>query len=145
MYFVVIIPVIAPWNIVIYGSTSYRQGSMLELICSSMGDLPLQYTWTRVTNGVNNAFPASIITTNNILRISSVSVSDGGNYTCTVTNDVGSSSSTIPVYSKYKHLIVHKITLIYVCMYVCMYVCSKAKKKQTVRNERVSYLHVALL
>ena len=65
-----------------------------------MGDPPLQYMWTRATNGVTNAFPANIITTNNILRISSVSVSDGGNYTCTVTNDVGSSSSTASVYSK---------------------------------------------
>lgn len=104
MYFVVIIPVIAPSNIIIYGSTSYRQGSMLELICSSMGDLPLQYTWTRVTNGLNNAFPTSIITTNNILHINSVSVSDGGNYTCTATNDVGSDSSTIPIYSKYNQI-----------------------------------------
>ena len=98
--FVVVVPVIAPSNVIIHGSTSYKQGSTLELRCSSMGDPPLQYRWTRVTYGVNNAFPDSIITTNNVLRINSVSVSDGGNYTCTVTNDVGSSSSTVSVYSK---------------------------------------------
>ena len=43
---------------------------------------------------------------------------------------------------------------VYVCMCVCMYVCivsrltivsREAKKKQAVRDERVSYLHVALL
>ena len=95
-----IVPVIAPSNVIIRGSNSYRQGSRLELRCSSMGDPPLQYAWTRVTNGVNNAFPANSIITNNILHISSVAVSDGGNYTCTVTNDVGSSSSTVSVYSK---------------------------------------------
>ena len=79
-----------------------------------MGDPPLQYTWTRVTNGVNNAFTTNIITTNSILRISSVSVSDGGNYTCTVTNDVGSGSSTASVYSMcvYLHLILYVCTLV---------------------------------
>ena len=96
-----VVPVIAPSNVIIRGSISYRQGNALELRCSSMGDPPLQYTWTRVTYGVNNVFPVSVITTNNILRINSVSVSDGGNYTCTTTNDVGSSSSTVSVYSKY--------------------------------------------
>ena len=99
--FVVVVPVFAPSNVIIHGSTSYRQGNTLELRCSSMGDPPLRYTWTRVTYGVNNDFPVSTITTNNVLHINSVSVSDGGNYTCTVTNDVGSSSSTVSVYSKY--------------------------------------------
>ena len=99
-HFVVIVPLIAPSNVVIHGSTSYRQGSTLELRCSSMGDPPFQYTWTRVTYGVDNAFPSNVITTNSILHINSVSVSDGGNYTCTVTNNVGSSSSTASVYSK---------------------------------------------
>lgn len=103
-FFVVVVPAIAPSNVIIHGSTSYRHGSTLELRCSSMGDPPLQYAWSRVTNGANNAFPANIITTNNILRISSVSVLDGGNYTCTVTNGVGSSSSTVPVYSTYVHV-----------------------------------------
>ena len=95
-----IVPVIAPSNVVIHGSTSYRQGDSLDLRCSSMGDPPFQYMWTRVTYGVNNAFLANIITTNNILHISSMSVSDGGNYTCTVTNDIGTSSSTATIYSK---------------------------------------------
>ena len=111
--FVVIVPVIAPSNVIIRGTNSYTQGSTLELRCSSMGDPPLQYTWSRVINGVNNAFPANIATTNNILRISSVTVSDGGNYTCTVTNDVGSSSSTASVYSKciYTHALLVRIAV----------------------------------
>ena len=97
--FLVIVPVIAPSNVIIRGSNSYRQGNALELRCSSTGDPPFQYRWTRVINGVNNAFPAGIITTTNVLHINNVLVSDGGNYTCTVTNDVGSSTSTTPVYS----------------------------------------------
>ena len=81
-----------------------------------MGDPPFQYRWTRITNGVNNAFPAGIITTNNVLHINNVLVSDGGNYTCTVTNDVGSSSSAIPVYSML-NIVLYFSKYLIMCLY----------------------------
>ena len=41
-------------------------------------------------------------TNTNNLTISNVTTLDGGNYTCTVTNDAGSSSNTVTVYGELK-------------------------------------------
>ena len=43
-------------------------------------------------------------TNTNNLTISNVTTLDGGNYTCTVTNDAGSSSNTITIYGELVHI-----------------------------------------
>ena len=40
----------------------------------------------------------------NNLTISNVTTLDGGNYTCAVTNDAGSSSDTVTVYGELVHI-----------------------------------------
>ena len=83
---------VAPYDINITGDDTYSNGSLLQLHCISDGGPNLEYSWSR-TN------PLSTTNTNN-LTISNVTTIDGGNYTCTVTNDAGSSNNTITVYSE---------------------------------------------
>ena len=89
-----------PRNVMIFGSASYYSGSTIELRCSSFGDPPFEYTWTRAINGVNNPFPSNIITSSDVLYISNVAVTDGGEYTCTVANNIGSDSTTVTIHSR---------------------------------------------
>jgi len=77
------------------GDNSYGNGYQLELNCSSEGTPDLEYSWSRT-----NTFSTTTITNTNTLTISSLTTVDGGNYTCTVTNDAGTSSRTITVYGE---------------------------------------------
>ena len=84
---------VAPYNVEINGVRRYPYGSGIELTCTSEGGPQLDYSWT---------FLGSEIETDAVLAISGpqVNVSNGGNYTCNVTNAAGSDSNTTTVYSE---------------------------------------------
>ena len=73
------------------GNTLYSQGNQLTLNCTSGGGPQLEYIWV---------FLGSIISNSPVLIIDNVNTIHGGDYTCAVTNDAGSSDATVTVYSK---------------------------------------------
>ena len=75
----------------IVGNSMYSQGEQLVLNCRSKGGPELEYTWIFLGNKISN---------NKTLIIDNVNASNGGNYTCNVTNDAGYESDTITIYSK---------------------------------------------
>ena len=75
------------------GETLYNQGEQLQLSCLSEGGPVLEYTWLFSGNIIPNA---NIST----LTINGVTTADGGDYTCNVTNNAGTDSYAIIVYSK---------------------------------------------
>ena len=86
---------VAPHNVTIMGDNSYNVGNQLELNCSSEGGPDLEYSWSRI-----NTFSATTITNTSALTISDLTTVDEGDYTCTVTNDAGTSNHTITVNSE---------------------------------------------
>jgi len=82
---------VGPYDVKITGNNTITYGSQLQLHCSSDGGPQLEYSWNRM--GI-------LYTSTDNLSISNVTTLDGGNYTCTVTNDAGSSSNTITVYGE---------------------------------------------
>ena len=70
----------------------YPQGVQLALNCQSKGGPQLQYSWI---------FSDSEIANTSTLTIDNVNASNGGNYTCNVTNNAGFESNTITVYSEF--------------------------------------------
>ena len=74
----------------------YNQGDQLQLTCSSEGGPVLEYTWLLSGDTIPNANTETLI-------INSVTTADAGDYTCSVTNDAGSDSNIITVYSKSNH------------------------------------------
>ena len=71
----------------------YPQGGQLVLNCQADGGPQLNYAW---------AFSGNEIGSTQTLTINNVNAANGGDYTCTVTNDAGSSDSDIiTVYSKF--------------------------------------------
>ena len=76
------------------GDNTYSQGEQLELNCLSEGGPELEYTWTFSGGMIDNA-------NTSMLTIANVTTSDGGEYTCSVSNDAGSNMETITVYSKF--------------------------------------------
>ena len=74
----------------------YSYGNNVELNCTSEGGPRLEYSWM-FSNNIN------IIDNDNILNINSATVSNGGNYTCNVTNIAGSDTSTVIVYGKFSY------------------------------------------
>ena len=70
----------------------YSQGEQLVLNCQSDGGPQLEYTWI---------FSDSEISNNQTLIIDNVTVSNGGEYTCNVTNDAGYDNDTATVYSEF--------------------------------------------
>ena len=87
---------VAPYNVVVTGDNLYNHGEQLQLNCSSEGGPVLEYTWFLSGGIIPNANTST-------LTINSVTTTDGGNYTCNVTNVAGNSSNTITVYSKSLH------------------------------------------
>jgi len=87
--------IVAPYDINITGDDTYSNGNLLQLYCISDGGPRLEYSWSRTYT-----FSYETATYTNNLTISNVTTLDGGNYTCTVTNDAGSSSNTVTVYSE---------------------------------------------
>ena len=84
---------VAPYDVMIMGDNLYDQGEQLQLNCLSEGRPELEYTWLFSGSMIPNA-------SNNNLVINNLSTTDGGDYTCNVTNAAGNSSSTVTVYSK---------------------------------------------
>ena len=97
---------VAPYGVNFIGNNIYPHGSQLQLHCSSEGGPQLEYSWGR-TNTLSN----DTTTNTNNLTISNVTTLDGGNYTCTVTNNVGSSSNTVTVYGELVHISTFHLTL----------------------------------
>ena len=75
------------------GETLYNQGEQLQLNCSSEGGPVLEYTWLLSGDIIPNANTST-------LTIDDVNTTHAGDYTCNVTNDAGTDSDTITVYSK---------------------------------------------
>ena len=86
---------VAPYNVVIMGDNTYDNGDQLELHCSSEGGPDFKYSWNRT-----NLFSVTTTTNTSTLTISNLTTVDGGDYTCTATNDNGTSMNTITVYGK---------------------------------------------
>ena len=82
--------VVAPYNVVVMGDNLYSQKEQLQLNCSSEGGPQLEYTWTFSDSIITNA-------SSNILIIDNITTSNGGNYTCNVTNNAGSDINTVSV------------------------------------------------
>ena len=85
---------VAPYDVVVMGDNTYSQGQQIQLNCSSEGGPQLEYAWL---------FSDDIIIPNqntSTLTIDNVTTTDGGNYTCNVTNDAGVDYDTITVYSE---------------------------------------------
>ena len=75
------------------GDNLYNQGEQLQLNCSSVGGPVLEYTWLLSGDTIPNANTRT-------LTINNVNTTYAGDYTCNVTNDAGTDSDTITVYSK---------------------------------------------
>ena len=74
------------------GNNTYSHLEQLVLNCLSDGGPQLEYAWIFSGNEISN---------NQTLIIYNVTDSNGGDYTCNVTNDAGYESDTVTVYSKY--------------------------------------------
>ena len=84
---------VAPYNVVVMGDNLYNQGEQLQLNCSSEGGPVLEYTWLLSGDIISNANMST-------LTIDNVTTTHAGDYTCNVTNDAGTDTNTITVYSK---------------------------------------------
>ena len=84
---------VAPYNVVIVGDNLYNQGEQLQLNCLSEGGPILEYSWLFSGDIIPNA-------NMNTLTIDNVNTTHAGDYSCNVTNDAGTDSDTITVYSK---------------------------------------------
>ena len=91
----------------IRGDHSYNHGDQLVLNCSSEGSPNLEYTWLSPGN-------VTISTNTSTLIIYNITGSDGGEYTCNVTNNFGTDSNTITVHSE---LIACAATVEPACLY----------------------------
>ena len=76
------------------GDNTYSQGEQLQLSCSSEGGPELEYIWSFSGGMIDNA-------NTSIITIANLTTSNGGDYTCNVSNDAGFDSGTVTVYSKF--------------------------------------------
>ena len=86
---------VAPYNVSITGNIKYPQQEQLMLKCHSEGGPQLYYTWI---------FFGKEIASTATLTIDNVNASNGGNYTCNVTNSAEFESHTINVYSEFTYI-----------------------------------------
>ena len=82
-------------------------GSPLTMNCTSRGSPPDTFTWRKDSGPIVQSTSTTTVThtdTSAVFRanysINSVTTSDSGTYTCTVTNPIGSDSETITVTGK---------------------------------------------
>ena len=80
-------------------------GSPLTLSCTSQGSPPDTFTWRKDSGSILQSTSITAVTYDDdsaVFRgdysIDSVTASDIGTYTCTVTNPIGSDSATITVH-----------------------------------------------
>jgi len=83
----------APIDVSINGVLVFNPGDTLELQCSIGGGSDPQYSWTR-DDGLGTLPLGTVIDTKNI-TVNNLVTDDTGSYTCTVSNDAGSSSDTV--------------------------------------------------
>ena len=83
---------VAPYSVSITGNSTYSHGEQLMLKCHSEGGPQLDYAWIFLGE--------EIVSTQN-LTFDNVDASNGGNYTCNVTNSAEFKSHTIFVYSEF--------------------------------------------
>ncbi|XP_043115715.1 B-cell receptor CD22 isoform X2 [Puntigrus tetrazona] len=89
----------SPRNIKIDGTTSVKVGSPLTLTCSADADpKPHTYTW-RHTPGLSSV---QLSKTTSLLHIQEVTIQHAGQYTCDVTNTIGTRSRTTEVNVLYR-------------------------------------------
>ena len=84
---------VAPYNVTIMGDNLYNQGEQLQLNCSSEGGPVLEYSWLLSGDSIPNANTST-------LTINNVNATYAGDYTCNITNNAGTDSYTVTVYSK---------------------------------------------
>ena len=78
-------------------------GSSLTLSCTSRNSPPDTFTWRKDGSPILQSTTTAVdyTSTNAVFRtdysIDSVTTSDSGTYTCTITNPIGSDSATITV------------------------------------------------
>ena len=84
-------------------------GSPLTLSCTSQGSPPDTFTWRKDSGPIVQSTSITTVTHTNTSAVfhtdysmNSVTTSDSGTYTCTVTNPIGSDSETITVICKSK-------------------------------------------
>ena len=82
---------VVPYNVEITGMRRYSYGSDIELTCTSEGGPQFEYNWMFVEQEVGNY---------SMLNISNANASNGGDYTCNVTNVAGYATNTTMVYSE---------------------------------------------
>ena len=95
---------VAPYNVVVMGNNTYSQGQQLQLTCFSEGGPLLEYAWLFSDDIIPNQNTSTLI-------IDNVTTTDGGNYTCNVTNDAGVDYDTITVYSELLVNLLHSFTV----------------------------------
>ena len=93
------------------GNNLYNRGERLQLNCSSKGGPVLKYTWL-LSGSIS---PIAYVST---LVINNVSTTNGGDYTCNVTNNAGTENDTITVYSESS-----LCTYVRICIYLSEHVC----------------------
>ena len=84
-------------------------GMSVTLSCTSRGSPPDTFTWRKDSGPIVQSTTITTVTYTNTsavfhanYSINSVTTSDSGTYTCTVTNPIGSDSETITVIGKSK-------------------------------------------
>ncbi|XP_065889976.1 uncharacterized protein [Dysidea avara] len=85
--------IVAPFDVSIDGALIYNPGDTMTLECLVGGGSDLQYSWMR-DDGLGTFPPGTVIDTNT-LNIINLATGDTGTYTCTVSNDAGSSGDTV--------------------------------------------------
>ena len=98
---------VAPYNVSINGISTYNNEEELELKCESDGGPDLVYYWSR--SGTID-LPDDTITNTSTLIIAKLATVDGGMYTCTVTNNAGSSCCSITIYGAFSAMNCSMIT-----------------------------------
>ena len=100
-------------------------GSPLTLSCTSRGSPPDTFTWRKDGTPISPSPSVTTVSHNDSMAvfqsdytINSVTTSDSGTYTCTVTNPIGSDSETITV------TVVGKFASIYIHTYIHEFVCT---------------------
>ena len=106
-------------------------GSSLTISCTSQGSPPDTFTWMK--DGNSTVIQSTSITaleytsTSAVFRadysMDSITASDNGTYTCTVTNPIGSDSATIKVvpsgmYVKYRPVNKDLVNDLRMCVYI---------------------------